>query len=147
MPRKLLIILCCFTIFQTFATEEPYEFSGKHFFASYLHCDFTSLCDLDGLHKAMDKAVEACGATILNKSSHIFPPYGLTSVYLLSESHASIHTYPEFGACFVDLFTCGDSCSAERFDAALQAYLKPKEVNSKVFLRNHTIEELSRLTQ
>jgi ornithine decarboxylase len=26
---------------------------------------------------------------------------------LLAESHASVHTYPERGSVFVDVFTCG----------------------------------------
>lgn len=142
MLRKIFITLCCFTVLYAFAEDQIHEFSGKHFFASYLDCDLTALCDLEGLHKAMDNAVMASGATILKKNSHTFPPHGLTSVYLLSESHASIHTYPEFGTCFVDLFTCGDNCTAEAFDKALRAYLKPKEVNDKIFLRSRSIEEL-----
>jgi spermidine synthase len=37
----------------------------------------------------------------------------VTVVALLAESHASIHSYPEQGAMFVDVFTCGDSADAE----------------------------------
>jgi S-adenosylmethionine decarboxylase len=36
-----------------------------------------------------------------------FEPQGVTVLALLSESHASIHTYPEVGSVFVDVFTCG----------------------------------------
>jgi S-adenosylmethionine decarboxylase len=39
--------------------------------------------------------------------SRQFKPQGVTVLALLSESHASIHTYPEVGAAFVDVFTCG----------------------------------------
>ncbi len=31
---------------------------------------------------------------------------GLSSVIILYESHAAIHTYPELGEAFVDLFSC-----------------------------------------
>ena len=62
-------------------------------------------------------------------------------VILLSESHASIHTYPEFNACFVDLFTCGEKCSSEYFDQALQSYLKPKLVNGRTLIRTHEITD------
>ncbi len=144
MVRKffLLVVSAVLPVFSENISEDVHEFSGKHFVASYLDCDTEALSDLDGLQDAMDQAVGVCGATILNQSAHVFPPHGLTKVYLLSESHASIHTYPEFGACFVDLFTCGNNCSAERFDKALREYLKPKEVNARFFLRDGSISEI-----
>lgn len=37
----------------------------------------------------------------------------MTVLALLAESHASIHSYPQRGAMFVDVFTCGDSADAE----------------------------------
>lgn len=123
--------------------EELHEFAGKHFFASYLKCDSQALSDVDHLIQAMNHAVEASGATILDQTSYVFPPAGLTIVYLLSESHASLHTYPEHGACFVDIFTCGDQCIPEKFDAALRAYLQPEKASSRLFLRHEDIEELS----
>ena len=102
-------------------------FQGRHLFGSYLGCDPVALRDFAGLRKAMGEAVSASGATLLNTVEHIFPPDGITILMLLSESHASIHTYPEHGACFVDLFTCGMRCSGERFDELLRAYLRPAE--------------------
>ena len=136
------ILLTIFVLVNTLLTCEEYTFTGKHFVASYLDCDRNALTDLDGLIKAMDKAVQSSGATILDQAHYVFPPNGLTIVYLLSESHASLHTYPEFGTCFVDLFTCGDSCSSEKFDTALRIFLQPTQVNARVFLRNEGIEEI-----
>ena len=108
---------------------------------SYCDCDQEALSDVQALAAAMNNAVEQCGATILEKSSYVFPPSGLTMVFLLSESHASIHTYPEHGACFVDLFTCGEKCSSEKFDTAMRAYLKPKNVTQRTLIRNENIWE------
>lgn len=139
MNRLFLILL---SFFGNFLFSEEYAFRGKHFMASYLDCDLRSLSNLEGLTRAMDAAVSASGATILDKTSYVFPPNGLTMVHLLSESHASIHTYPEHGACFVDLFTCGDTCSAEKFDAAIRNYLHPKVVNVHLFSRDEDVQEL-----
>ena len=139
MKRMILIVLSL--ALNAFCDEELHHFAGKHFLASYLDCDLKAISDLDGMLNAMDEAVRASGATILNFTPHVFPPNGLTVVYLLSESHASLHTYPEHGACFVDLFTCGDHCIAEKFDAALRSYLQPKEVNARLFLRHEGVEE------
>lgn len=119
----------------------PYQFKGVHFLASYSDCDLQALQDVDHLVAAMNSAVEKSGATILKTASWLFPPTGLTMVFLLSESHASIHTYPEHGACFVDLFTCGEKCSAEKFDATIREYLKPKVVNQRTLIRNEGIQD------
>lgn len=140
MYQKILVVFISLMPFLW--TDEVHKFAGKHFVASYLDCDRNALSDVQGLLKAMDKAVGSSGATILDKNHYVFEPNGLTVVYLLSESHASLHSYPEFGACFVDLFTCGENCSAEEFDAALRAYLNPKEVNARYFLRNEMTEEI-----
>lgn len=144
MFRLLLIALCAFGPFLQ-AEEPAHRFAGKHFLGSYLDCDRQAISDIQGLIGAMNEAVEATGATILNCTPHVFPPDGLTIVYLLSESHASLHTYPEFGACFVDLFTCGDHCSEVPFDQLLRDYLKPKQSNVRLFARHETVEDISHL--
>jgi S-adenosylmethionine decarboxylase len=114
------------------STQEPYHFFGRHLTAQYYDCDHAALSDTRQLAAAMKQATLASGATVLGMADYTFPGNGYTMVLLLSESHASIHTYPEYNSCFVDLFTCGQKCSSEKFDAALRAYLKPKRVSSKV---------------
>ncbi len=104
-------------------------------------CDLEAIGNVEGMIAAMNEAVLSSGATILDSLPYVFEPNGLTMVFLLSESHGSIHTYPEHGACFVDLFTCGDNCSSDKFDKILREYLKPTDVNARLFLRNHEIEE------
>lgn len=145
-------ILCVLSVFSSFlfgveneAEQDVYHFKGVHFLASYCECDSEALTNLDALEQAMIDAVEQCGATILNHAHYVFPPYGFTMVVLLSESHATIHTYPEHGACFVDLFTCGEKCSSAKFDAALRRYLQPKNVVQKTILRKDDIYDLESL--
>jgi S-adenosylmethionine decarboxylase proenzyme len=145
MKRYCIFLLICFAFVVSAYPEEQaetYQFKGTHFLASYSGCDESALTNIEELPQAMLKAVRDCGATILESAEYVFPPDGLTMVILLSESHASIHTYPEHHACFVDLFTCGNKCSFEKFDASLRDYLKPKEVCAKVLSRCQDIEEL-----
>jgi S-adenosylmethionine decarboxylase len=137
--KKLFLFFVFFI--STALHADNYAFKGDHFFASYGECDQRALENVEALTQAMLDAAKASGATVLNYLAHPFPPHGLTMVILLSESHASIHTYPEHGACFVDLFTCGEHCDANRFDEQLRSYLRPKEVNSKHFIRHQGIEE------
>src|SRR6267154_1105166 len=85
---------------------EVHEFFGQHLLASYVGCDPAALADHRGLMHALREAIKASGATLLSELSNEFSPAGMTAAMLLSESHASIHTYPEHRACFVELFTC-----------------------------------------
>ncbi len=51
-------------------------------------------------------ALRCAGATIVQSVSHAFPGAGLTCVFILSESHAVLHTWPETGTVNVDIFSC-----------------------------------------
>ncbi len=124
---------------------KTHDFVGHHLITSYSECSSTALRDLKGLVAAMKAAVKASGATLLDALEHTFPNGGFTIVMLLAESHASIHTYPEYNACFADFFTCGNSCIVENADAVLRKYLHPQKAHCRVVLRNETanIEDLS----
>lgn len=142
MNRLRNMILCFVSFFSSFlfgledeGMQNVYHFKGVHFLASYCECDAEALTNLEALEQAMVDAVKECGATILGAKHHVFPPDGFTMVILLSESHATIHTYPEHGACFVDLFTCGEKCSSAKFDEVLRRYLHPKRVVEKTLVR------------
>jgi S-adenosylmethionine decarboxylase len=141
MNRLFLFFFCTLS---SFLFSEEFLFRGKHFIASYLDCNPEALADCQELIQVIDQAVHASGATILNQSHYLFPPNGLTIVYLLSESHASLHTYPEHGSCFVDLFTCGDHCSSEKFDQVLREYLQPKTVNARLLIRDSDAVQVSK---
>ncbi len=118
-----------------------YEFIGSHLVANYIECDETVLNDAAGLEKALKQACVNAKATILNSIPHQFEPQGFSMIILLSESHASIHTYPEHGGCFVDFFTCGTTCDPEKFHETLTAYLKPKKVTKEILERKDHIEK------
>jgi S-adenosylmethionine decarboxylase proenzyme len=44
--------------------------------------------------------------TVIKKSSHDFEPHGQTIVYILGESHFSLHTYPEHNYITLDVYIC-----------------------------------------
>ena len=65
------------------------------------------LDDMDLLKGFLDNVIETHKVTKLNSVEHKFQPQGATIVYLLAESHLSIHTWPEKNAAAIDFFTCG----------------------------------------
>jgi S-adenosylmethionine decarboxylase len=92
------------------------------------------LDDLDGIRAAFEKAVEACGATVLNRFSHKFQPQGVTVVYALAESHISAHTFPENGCCAIDVYTCGSMNSMEGMQVLID-HFNPIEVSIQEITR------------
>ena len=54
------------------------------------------------------QCVEVAGATLLHLHLHHFTPNGgVSGVAVLSESHISIHSWPEADYAALDIFMCG----------------------------------------
>ncbi len=43
---------------------------------------------------------------VVNDAAYQFEPCGYTIAFVLSESHLSIHTYPEYNSAYLDIFCC-----------------------------------------
>lgn len=54
------------------------------------------------------KMIDGLNLTVVKECSHFFPKMGLTKVYILSQSHLVIHTWPENSAIHIDLMTCSE---------------------------------------
>lgn len=68
------------------------------------------LKDAEFLEMIMRESALAAGATILNSKFHSFGiDAGITGMLILSESHISVHTWPEKGFLAFDVFMCGKS--------------------------------------
>ena len=89
------------------------RFAGRHVLAELDDVDPSLLDDPTFMREALASAVSEAGATLCEVMSHRFAPQGVTVLAMLAESHASVHTYPELGAVFVDVFTCGDRADPE----------------------------------
>ncbi|WP_036041299.1 adenosylmethionine decarboxylase [Leptospira alstonii] len=95
---------------------------GKHVIAEFYDCDYETINNHELVEDIMLKSVDLSGATTIKSIFHRFSPYGVSGVVVVSESHFAIHTWPEYGYCAVDVFTCGDLIDNQ---AALD-YLKEK---------------------
>jgi S-adenosylmethionine decarboxylase proenzyme len=115
-----------------------YNFYGTHYVASYLDCDYNALVNINELRQNVKLAILECGATIIDSSEKIFENNGFTILFLLSESHCSIHTYPEHNSIFTDLFTCGTNCSYEKYEEIMKKYLKPTKIVKDIIQRGQT---------
>jgi S-adenosylmethionine decarboxylase len=74
---------------------------------------------------------------VLNKITHKFEPQGFTCIFLLSTSHFSIHTYPEYNKCSIDLYSCDTKVDYNNVIEKLKNSLK-----SENFKLNQVIREI-----
>jgi S-adenosylmethionine decarboxylase len=88
-------------------------FTGQHVIAEFEGVDAARLDDEPFLRRTLADALPRAGATVLDVISKRFDPQGVTVLALLSESHASMHTYPEVESIFVDVFTCGTQANPQ----------------------------------
>jgi|TARA_B110000971_G_C19584927_1_gene309045 S-adenosylmethionine decarboxylase proenzyme len=79
---------------------------GLHYIVDIDDMDTNIINDNKKLIEICEKALELGEVTILNKMIHHFEPHGLTLLYLLTESHFSVHTWPEHRKIRIDFFSC-----------------------------------------
>ena len=95
---------------------------GKHLILDAWKISSDRLNDPEFLRGAMKKAVDDCGATLINLCVHQFSPYGVTATATLAESHMAIHTWPEHGYLGADLFFCGAGQPETALDTLVELY-------------------------
>lgn len=87
--------------------DSAVERLGTHILLEVFDAPFTQLNSTVSQLTALQAAVAAGGLTVVGELSHQFPVMGASAILLISESHLSIHAWPERGYAAVDLFTCG----------------------------------------
>jgi S-adenosylmethionine decarboxylase len=80
----------------------------RHLAAKLSGCDPVILNDKNSLIQVLDEVSRAVKMTIISRLSHSFTPQGISLVYLLAESHISIHTWPECGIADLEIVTCNE---------------------------------------
>ena len=60
----------------------------------------------ESLKNSYTQKLASAGFHILGVSEHYFDPVGYTALWLLSESHFALHTFPECGKYYIELSSC-----------------------------------------
>lgn len=112
-----------------------YSTFGRHVAVDTWGVNFDLINNAEWLQAQMIEAAEACGATVLSVQAKQFEPQGATVLVLLSESHLSIHTYPERGFAALDCYTCGDTVDPQVAIDHMISVLNPDRVFAKKLIR------------
>lgn len=106
------------------------EYAGRHILADFW--DVKNMGDLAFIQDAIEQSARAANATILHSYYHPFGEgMGVSGVTVLSESHISIHTWPEREFASLDIFMCGE-CDPQVALDHLVKVMKPGRVESSL---------------
>ncbi len=87
---------------------------GRQLILDLFECDPEALKDLEAVESALVEAARRAQATVVETTFHEFNPFGISGVVVISESHFSIHTWPEYRYAAVDIFSCGNDLKPDR---------------------------------
>jgi S-adenosylmethionine decarboxylase proenzyme len=112
--------------------------AGKHMLGDFKDIRNTELLqNLSGLKDLCHQICAQHNFTILGELEHTFQPEGSSLVLLLSESHLSIHTFPERRFLSFDLYTCRqyeNNSTYEMIFAFLKQILQASEATSTIHI-------------
>lgn len=95
--------------------------------------------NMDEAAAALIQSAKDAGATVLSDRWHHFGGgYGYTGVVILSESHISVHTWPERGYAAIDAFYCG-ICNPENSLPRMLEFYKPEKHSYRIIERGNEI--------
>lgn len=113
------------------------ENKSKRFQSSARGCEITCvmygiknaiLNDVDSLEKALLNAANHENFNILDRLSHRFTPQGYTALFLLTESHLAIHTYPEYNSLVFNVYSCRHEKDGVKAFEHFKKAVKPSRV-------------------
>jgi len=102
---------------------------GKQLIVELYGCNRTLLDEPNHSERILVEAVNRSGATVIRPFFHHFSPHGVSGVVVIAESHVAIHTWPEFGYCAVDIFTCGNQVDTDLIFEHIRTEFQAKEVS------------------
>ncbi len=90
-------------------SDENFKWFGKHILLDIKKIQTKIEISPEYLQTKLHEAVILAGATILHSHFHDFGNGGISGVLVLSESHLSVHYWPEESYMGIDIYMCGNS--------------------------------------
>ena len=97
--------------------------------------DTASLTSLEVGRPLLDRIVRELAFHVVAQTGHQFQPMGYSYAYVLSESHFTIHTYPEYHSCYIDMFCCNPAFDAKNAVELVQQAFRTENVTYQVVRR------------
>ena len=107
------------------------RYLANHQLIELYDCDQDLLENDTYVKNTFKEAAKLANATVVSEKFHNFSPYGLTGVLVITESHISIHTWPEHKYVAVDVFSCDDKVDHKKILNHLKVNLFSTRTKSK----------------
>ena len=110
--------------------------SGREWIVEAFGCDAERLAQLPAIAQLFETIVQEVGLHPVGAPLwHQFPaPGGITGLWLLAESHLTVHTFPEHASACINLFCCTPRASWD-WRSRLAALLGAEQVTVREFER------------
>lgn len=108
---------------------------AQHTLLEFYECAPARLKRSREVRKLLCAAVRQGRGTIVKAVFHAFSPYGVSGVVVITESHVTIHTWPEHAYAAVDIFSCSKTLDHQAIRKSLKLALGARRVQRKTFLR------------
>ena len=83
----------------------------------------------------LDHIVANLRFNVVSQTGFQFPPVGYSYAYVLSESHFTIHTYPEYNSGYIDMFCCNPSFDPSQAVFLIKRMFQSENVQYQVIRR------------
>ena len=137
----MLFVIILITVFGIFYKTREMEFAespiplGIHYVVDIDNIKNKQQYSNEFIKDICTKLLSKTGVNVLDEIHHEFEPQGFTALYLLSESHMSIHTWPENGKIRIDLFSCVINGKFDDALNTLKSTFKDAQITIKTLFR------------
>ncbi|MBQ6696458.1 MAG: adenosylmethionine decarboxylase [Lachnospiraceae bacterium] len=108
---------------------------AQQLFVDLYQCDEAIIDDMDAVKEIAHKILADMQVGIVEECFHKFEPIGITYIAVITTSHFSIHTWPEYQYAAVDIFSCNEELPVKLAEEIRVAF-GAKSQKTRVFERN-----------
>ena len=104
---------------------------GRHCIVDIIYFKYGRMDSIEYIKNVLIESSLESKLHIVDEKFYKFNPIGISGVLILSESHITIHTWPEYNFVAVDAFTCGNNmdpyCVCEKISKKLGGTITYKQ--------------------
>ena len=108
---------------------------ASQLFIDLYHCDLSIIDDMEKIKSVARAAIQNIHAEIVEECCHRFQPCGITYIAVITTSHFSVHTWPEYGYAAIDIFSCSEDVP-DKIAEMLKNAFRASKCTTRQFRRN-----------